>query len=217
MGRQLSVALGVALATLRLVDYGLELVLRLALQSQPMCFRVTQANPGDDDLRETIRLHPSAFNALALQPGGQVILCWGDQRVAVRALEDHSPITDRPSAHVMHSVGLHLDEPALPEGFPAHLVARVPASVRRAMNIPPNTVIEVRRRLRPAVVSQLNQLTVRRRGLWSAPRRSRPSAGGHWSSAPPRPWSSGWRPSVCPGRPAVSGRSRRAVSVGCPY
>jgi hypothetical protein len=163
--RQLGVVLGVALATVRLLDYILELVLRLALRSQPMCFRVTQANPGDDDLRETIRLHPSAFNALALQPGGQVILGWGDQRVAVRALEDHSPITDRPSPHVMYSVGLHLDEPALPEGFPAHLVARVPASVRRGMNIPPNTVVEVRRRLRPAVVSQLNQLTVPTAGL----------------------------------------------------
>ena len=159
------IALGATFLCVRLIDYLIELVLRLALRSQPMCFRVIQASPGDDDLRETAKLHPAAFTTLGVRPGGQVMVCWGDQSVAVRVLEDQTPIGPEPSAHVLHSVGLHLDGPALPASFPAHLVVRIPAPVRRTLTIPPDTIVEVRRRLRPAVVSQLNQLTISTAGL----------------------------------------------------
>lgn len=160
--------LGLMLVGLRLIDFTLELILRLALRSQPMAFRVLQANPGDDDLKDTIRLHPSVFAALALNPGGQVILSWAGHRITARALEDPIP-TDTPAAAspvVLGSAGLHLDVPGiLPEGFPAHLAIKMPAFLRRSLNIPPSTVIEVRRRLRPAVVSHLNQLTIPVAGL----------------------------------------------------
>ncbi len=157
--------LGGCLLTVRLFDFLVELILRATLRSQPLSFRVIQANPGDDDLRDTIRLHPGAFPALALSPGGQVILNWAGQHMAVRALEDHNPVDAPASVEVLSSVGLRLDTGLLPDGFPAHLVTRIPAPVRQALNIPPGTAIEMRRRLRPAVISQLNQLTIPIAGL----------------------------------------------------
>ncbi len=165
--RNIGIVLGLILKGVRLIDFSLELALRAALRSQPLAFRIMQANPGDDDLRDTVRLHPGAFAALALNPGGQVILNWAGQRMTARVLEDPNPI-DTPAAsspHVLQSAGLHLDTGLLPEGFPAHLVVRVPAFLRQSLNIPPTTIIEVRRRLRPAVVSQLNQLTIPVAGL----------------------------------------------------
>ena len=160
--------LGLMLMGVRLIDFTFELVLRLTLRSQPLAFRVVQANPGDDDLKDTIRLHPSAFAALALSPGGQVILNWAGHRMTARVLEDPSP-TDTVAAaspHVLSSAGLHLDVPGiLPDGFPAYLVVKMPAFLRQSLNIPPSTIIELRRRLRPAVVAHLNQLTVPVAGL----------------------------------------------------
>jgi hypothetical protein len=52
-----------------------------------------------------------------------------------------------------------------PTDFPPHLIARVPAPMRRLLEIPPGTVVVVRRRLRPALVSYLNQLTLPVAGL----------------------------------------------------
>jgi hypothetical protein len=163
--RNLGVLLGLVMLVLRAGDYLLELFLRLTLRSQPMCFRVVQANPGDDDLADTVKLHHAAFTALAARPGGQVTVTWAGQRVSVRALEDPTPITDQPSEHVLNSVGLHLDVEPLPPGFPAHLVVRMPAPMRRTLNIPPDTIVEVRRRLRPAATAQLNAVTIPTAGL----------------------------------------------------
>jgi hypothetical protein len=111
------------------VDVCGELLLCAAFRSQTLTFRVIQAHPGDDDLRDTVRLHPGAFGPLALRPGGQVLLSWGGQRMAVRALEDQKPFDGEPSSHVMKSVGLRLAAAPLPSDFPAHLIARVPAPV----------------------------------------------------------------------------------------
>jgi hypothetical protein len=163
--RETGLILGIVIICIRIVDVVVEQLMRVALRSPPLSFRVIQANPGDDDLRDTIRLHPVAFAALALKPGGQVILNWAGQRMAVRALEDQSPVDTPVSTAVLQSIGLRLDTGLLPEDFPAHLVIRIPAPIRTALNIPPSTVIQVRRRLRPAVVSQLNQLTIPVAGL----------------------------------------------------
>jgi hypothetical protein len=158
--RRLAVILGLAVRGLRLMDLAIELVLRLVLRSQPLAFRVLQANPGDDDLRDTIRIHPTAFSALALSPGGQVILNWAGRTMTARVLEDPVP-ADTASPHILDSAGLHLDAPGyLPDGFPAHLAVRIPAPMRQSLNIPPSTIIEIRRRLRPTVISHLNQLTI---------------------------------------------------------
>ncbi|HYN94598.1 MAG TPA: hypothetical protein VES42_12175 [Pilimelia sp.] len=159
-----AVFLGWVILATRMLDYLAELVFRLAFRSQVLTFRVVQAHPGDDDLGDTIRLHPAAFTALAIAPGGQVLLDWGGHRTAVRALEDHNPFGSEPSSYVLGMVGVRYD-PSPPDDFPPHLVARIPAPVRRRLAIPPNTVIAVRRRLRPALVGQLNQLSIPLAGL----------------------------------------------------
>lgn len=168
LARASLVALGYLLLVARLLDVVAEFLLRVAFRSQPLTFRVVQAHPGDDDLRDTIRLHPSAFSTLGLRPGGQVLLHWGGKRMAVRALEDQKPFDGALSGHVLASVGLRLDSSPLPPDFPAHLVVRIPAPIRGALNIPPNTIIELRRKLRPALQGQLNQLTVPVAGLVAA-------------------------------------------------
>jgi len=162
------VLLGYLLLVARLLDVAAEFLLRIAFRSQPLTFRVVHAHPGDDDLRDTIRLHPSAFTTLGLRPGGQVLLHWGGKRMAVRVLEDQKPFDGARSEHVLQSVGVRLDSTDLPDSFPAHLIVRIPAPIRGALNIPPNTIIELRRKLRPALLGQLNQLTVPVAGLVAA-------------------------------------------------
>jgi hypothetical protein len=168
LARMSLVALGYLLLLTRFLDVCSEFVLRMAFRSQGLTFRVVQAHPGDDELRDTIRLHPSAFTTLGLRPGGQVLLHWGGRRMAVRALEDQKPFDGQLSGHVLESVGLRLDTAPLPETFPAHLVVRIPAPIRGALNIPPSTIVELRRKLRPALQGQLNQLTVPVAGLVAA-------------------------------------------------
>jgi hypothetical protein len=163
--RHLGIAFGLILVGIRFIDLAIELVLRVTLRSQPLAFRVIQANPGDDDLWDTIRIHPAAFAALATNPGGQVLLNWAGQRMAARVLADPNPVDTPASPVVLNSVGLRLDTGLLPDGFPAHLVVRIPAPLRTSLNIPPATIIEIRRRLRPAVISQLNTLTIPVAGL----------------------------------------------------
>jgi hypothetical protein len=160
------VPLGTIVLAVRWIDYFVEFLLRLALRSQTLTFRVAQANPGDDDLQDTIRIHPTAFPALGLRPGDQVIVNWAGSRTTARVLEDPNPVDTQESSSplILSAVGLHLDG-LLPEGFPAHLVAKVPAPMRTALGIPPSTLIDIRRRIRPAVLGQLNQLTIPVAGL----------------------------------------------------
>jgi hypothetical protein len=76
--------------------------------------------------------------------------------VAVRALT-------LPDPYVPPGLGLallDLDSPAMPEDFPQRLLVAIPPSVRRHLNIPPDTVVEIRRRVRTRFVSELNQLII---------------------------------------------------------
>jgi hypothetical protein len=162
--RVLATGLGWLVMGARLLDFALELGLRAVFGSRWLSFRIIQSHPGDDDLRDTIRLHPAAFTALEVAPGGQVLVEWAGERICVRALEDHNPFGGSLSSYVKQVVGVRYD-PGPPQDFPPHLIARVPAPVRRQLGIPPNTTIVVRRRIRPALVAQLNQLTVPLAGL----------------------------------------------------
>lgn len=94
----LAVSLGFLLMVSRVLDVCLESLLRAAFRSQNLTFRVIQAHPGDDDLKDTVRLHPGAFAALALRPGGQVLLSWGDSvwrfvrwRIPILSVESFQP------------------------------------------------------------------------------------------------------------------------------
>lgn len=202
----LAVSFGYLLMGIRILDVCAELLLRAAFRSQTITFRVIQAHPGDDDLRDTIRLHPGAFGALGLRPGGQVLLSWGRQRMAVRALEDQKPFDGAFSSHVMKSVGLRLDATPLSSDFPAHLIARLPAPVRRTLNIPPNTVVEMRRKLRPALIDSSTNLPFQWRASWRQPRRFRRSEDGRWCWAEFSPWFSAWHHCACPAHLEGHGR-----------
>lgn len=162
--RLMTESLGWGLLSVRLIDFCGEAVLRFMFGSRPLSFRIIQAHPGDDDLRDTIRLHPAAFTALDIRPGGQVLVDWAGERVSVRALEDHNPFGESFSDYVRGVIGVRYD-PGPPQDFPPNLIARVPAPIRRHLGVPPNTIIVVRRRVRPALIGQLNQLTMPLAGL----------------------------------------------------
>lgn len=140
----------------RLLDILVEGLLRPALKAQPLPFRVVKAPLGDDDLRDTIRLRGDALDALGVKVGGQVFLDWADRQVAVRVLALPDPYV----SPELGLAGLDPDSAPVPEDFPQQLLVSIPPSVRRTLNIPPATVIEIRRRLRTAIISQMNQLTI---------------------------------------------------------
>jgi hypothetical protein len=162
--RRLGLVLGWLVMAPRLVDFTLEALLRMAFRAPVLALRITQAHPGDDGLANTVRLHPAALSAIGCKPGGQVLLKWGGRQMAVRALEDHAPHGEGLSATVLASVGIRY-EGELPADFPPHLVGRVPAPVRTQLGIPPHTAVEARRKIRPALLGQLNQLATPLAGL----------------------------------------------------
>ena len=145
----------------RLLDLLVETLLRWALRAPPLAFRSVKAALGDDDLRDTVRLHQDALAALAVKPGGQVILSWADREVAVRVLT----LTDPYEPSGLAQAAVDPDSPEVPAGFPSQRLVSIPPSVRRTLNIPPATVVEIRRRLRTALLSQVNQLIVPVTGL----------------------------------------------------
>jgi len=164
LSRRLGLVLGWLVMLPRLVDFILEAFLRVAFRAPVLALRITQAHPGDDGLANTVRLHPAALSAIGCKPGGQVLLKWGGRQMAVRALEDHAPHGEGLSATVLASVGIRY-EGELPADFPPHLVGRVPAPVRTQLGIPPHTAVEARRKIRPALLGQLNQLATPLAGL----------------------------------------------------
>jgi hypothetical protein len=156
---------GAAILVGRLLDDFLEMVLRLLIRAPQQPVRVVQAHPGDDSAdRRIVRLHPSTFPVLGITPGMQVFVRWGRGRTIAIALEDYQPHSpDIPTfLRSRQAAGTRSD---LPGEFPPHLVARVSLSVRFDLGMSSDTVATVRRRLRTAVLSQLNQLSIPVAGL----------------------------------------------------
>lgn len=159
--RGVAAAAGLLRRSGRLLDLFVEDMLRWALRAPPLAFRTVKSGLGDDDLRDTVRLHQDALDALAAKPGGQVILSWADREVAVRVLT----LTDPYEPPGLGLAAVDPDSPEVPDGFPPQRLVSIPPSVRRTLDIPPATVVEIRRRLRTALLSQANQLIIPVTGL----------------------------------------------------
>ena len=149
----------------RLVDVLVETALRILIRAPGQSVRVVQAHPGDDSSdRRIVRLHPSVFPVLGITPGMQVFVQWGRERTIAIALEDYQPHSETIPSFLRsrQAAGTRLD---LPGEFPPHLVARVSLSVRYDLGMSSDTVAIIRRRLRTAVLQQMNQLSIPVAGL----------------------------------------------------
>jgi hypothetical protein len=139
----------------RVVDLCVESILRLALRSPQLTLRTSQAQSGDDS-SDVIRISSDAFKRLGIEPGGQVIVSYGPRKSIAVALNDIS------SSHTHASRTTRTDILATtPDSeFPDHLIGRLSASVRMDLQCPTATVIVIRRRLRPLVVSHFRDLVI---------------------------------------------------------
>lgn len=149
----------------RAVGRGVERTLRAVFRAPSVAVRVTQAHAGDDEAA-VVALHTSAFERLGIRPGDQVLVAWGAREVVALAVTDHEPhTTGGPLPGAKGAQRVNLQSAALPDDFSPHLVARLSAPARRALGCPPATVVTVRRRVRPALARNLNQLVVPAAGL----------------------------------------------------
>lgn len=142
------------------LDQRLEAGLRALFRAPELHARVTQAHAGDDTAA-TVTLHPAAFDRLGAVPGSQVLVRWGGREIVAAAVADHDPHAgDGPAEIARQSQRVDRFSPALPVDMPGHLVVRLSAPARNALGCPAATVIAVRRRLRPMLVGNLNQLVI---------------------------------------------------------
>lgn len=167
--RQGAAAVAVTVAScllllLRVADLGLEAILRGAFRSPALSVITTRAHAGDDAL-DIVRLHPSAFPMLAIKPGAQIVVAWGPRRTVAIALEDHR--THEVPAASLEARASRVEHVSadLPAEFPPHIVVRVSARVRRNVGAPAATAVQLRRRVRPLLISNLNQLVLPVLGL----------------------------------------------------
>jgi len=161
----LTIVWGAVILFCRLFDWLVEALLRALLRAPGQPVRVVQGHPGDDSPdRRVVRLHPSVFPVLGITPGMQVFLQWGKGRTTAIALDDYQPHSPTIPTFLRErqAAGTRLD---LPPEFPPHLVARVSLAVRRDLGMSSDTVAVIRRRLRTAVLSHLNQLIIPVAGL----------------------------------------------------
>lgn len=151
----------------RWLDFQSERLLRALLRAPPIVVRATQA-PIGDDVTNVVRLHPAMFTWLGIQPGMQVGVTWCGLTVTALALEDLDAYDAAALARVREFQAVERTVFDLPDGLPPHLVARLSLSVRRQLGVPGHTIVEVRRRVRPVVLAQLNQMTVPVAGIFLA-------------------------------------------------
>lgn len=141
-----------------LLDYMVECLLRMLLGAPQLAVRTAQMEPGADD-ESRVRLDEVAMNLLGVQAGDQVFISWAwAQRVAgvLVGFEDN---TDEASAVIAKAQGANRAH-AMRARVPRTVIARVSLPARQGTGLPPDTVVVVRRRVRPLVGRHVNLLAV---------------------------------------------------------
>lgn len=160
----LTLPVGVLLLLLRCLDFLLEYALRPALLAPRVAVRTEQGQLGDDT-GDVVRAHPALIASLGLpEHGGQAIMSWGHRRTAVLVVPDIADDVNV-NEHLSRLRAVTVTEHVRSEQFPRHLLVRVSANARQILGMPPHTVVELRRRLRPLVLRQMNNLITPLLGL----------------------------------------------------
>jgi hypothetical protein len=172
------VALGFALKAVRLVDWAVEVLLRVLFRSPTIVLHSSQGQPGDDE-HARVRVPDSAFTLLGVDSGDQVLIRWCGRTsvaVALPGQDEFGDINYRPPAPTeeVTASGTDASSPAgnpVPFGLDQYLApgnagrrpvdseqwARLSAPVRLQLGMPGVSAIEIRRRVRPQISRHLNQ------------------------------------------------------------
>ena len=144
----------------RKIDSAQEELLALSLGSPTSIFKTRMTNAGDDD-RYLVRMHPSLFPRLGINPGDHVFVERAGRKIVAIAFEEQLDESfQNPSGHVK-SQAVGKDTRELPEDFPLYLIMRVSPQAREALGISKrdvNSIVRVRRRVRTKIVSEFNKM-----------------------------------------------------------
>lgn len=151
--------IGLIFHVVRLVHYLVDLVLRVLLGAPTYCFVSEMGLPGDDS-QDVIRIHPAAFSALGVAPGGQVVLTWRGRSTLVRVVEHLEGTMMESYVDAIRGVGsVHNVEDDVPT-LPGALVMHVGTRVRSQLGMPEHTVVEARRSVTSTVSKHLSSLVI---------------------------------------------------------
>jgi hypothetical protein len=149
----LAVILGWIVLGLRMIDVGMEQVLKIFFRATRLDFGTSYGYPMDDDSYR-IRLPEDSFPLLGIAPGEQVLVAWcGHTSVAIALLLDPSEMIEVSDEVVAHGTEWNVHKVRTD-------VVLVSAPIRLKLGMPARSGIEVRRRVRPQVLSRLNQTVI---------------------------------------------------------
>jgi hypothetical protein len=137
-----------------------ERAVAIILGAPQLAFRTLEAAPGEDQAL-TIRVPGELFPLLGTEPGKQVYVEWGPHnRTIATALVAYEPEAgDWPSIQMIGRRPQHVP------GVPTLAKVNIGAPTRAALGIPRVTVVTVRRRIWPLIVSKLNELIIPATGV----------------------------------------------------
>lgn len=124
--------------------------LEWALGAPPMCFRSTEGLVGDDG-RAIVRVDQTAMDFLGLGSGDQVVVTWARRRTPARVLLHTELTRSWMEKQLTEATGSQYRDPTGTVESriksPEHLRVWVSSTVRSELEIPPDTVVRLRRSL----------------------------------------------------------------------
>ena len=138
------------------------------LGAPTIALRATEGLVGDDG-RMVARVDPTTLDFIGLQAGQEAVLSWADRAVVVRVLLQTPETRETMVAQLAEDTGKQLrdstSDPMLRLETPEHLRAWVSSSVRHALEIPPDTVVRLRRSIRHTMIRSASASAVPAVGL----------------------------------------------------
>jgi hypothetical protein len=120
----------------------------LAIGAPPIALRSTEGLVGDDG-KNVVRVDPTALDYLGCASGDSVIVSWARKRCRARVLLHTDVTRERMHAQFAESTGSQSRESwgdiEARQEIPHHLQAWVSLSVRHKLDIPPDSIVRLRR------------------------------------------------------------------------
>ena len=143
-------------------------ILEWLLGAPPLALRATEGLVGDDG-RNVARVDATALEFLGMQSGGTAILSWGPSSTIVRLLAQTGETRECMAEQLGEATGRQtrasLTDVASRLQTPQHLRIWVSSNARKALGIPPDTVVRVRRSLPHLCMRQVSYAALPAAGL----------------------------------------------------
>jgi hypothetical protein len=138
------------------------------LGAPPVALRATEGLVGDDG-RAVVRVDGTALDYLGVSPGEQVIVSWATRRTRARILlqteETRARMEDQLSRPIYMQTEMPLSDPQSRTKVPPHLLVWVSPTVRYGLEMPPDTIVRLRRSLPHVLASRATSLSIPFAGL----------------------------------------------------